>query len=244
MIEYIGGIMKQAVIVKGNINRGAKGITVILDKNMPFRELQKCVAEKFRELSAFLEQSRMAVAFEGRGLTPAQEQSLLDIITENSGIEILYLMEDDPDKEILYAQKLEAAIQMQQQKPAENMFYKGTLRSGQVVESESSVVIIGDVNPGGKVVSGGNIIILGALKGVACAGITGNRQAFVVALEMKPTQIRIDNIVAKCGDVPAGRHRLKKKKAVDETPKIAVLREENIFIENLDRETLSSLDIS
>ena len=91
MIEYRGGIMKQAVIVKGNINRGAKGITVILDKNMPFRELQKCVAEKFRELSAFLEQSRMAVAFEGRGLTPAQEQSLLDIITENSGIEILYL---------------------------------------------------------------------------------------------------------------------------------------------------------
>lgn len=236
--------MKQAVIVKGNINRGAKGITVILDKDMPYQELQKRVAEKFRELSGFLEQSRMAVAFEGRNLTSSQEQQLLDIITENSGIEVLYLVEDDPERETLYAQKLEAAMRLQQQKPVDNMFYKGTLRSGQVVESESSVVIIGDVNPGGKVVSGGNIIILGALKGVACAGITGNRQAFVVALEMKPTQIRIDNIVAKCGDVPSARHRLKKKKVVDETPKIAVLREENIFIENLDRETLSSLDIS
>lgn len=236
--------MKQAVIVKGNINKGAKGITVILDKDMPFHELQERVAEKFRELAGFLERSRMAVAFEGRELTPSQEQQLLDIITENSGIEVLYLLEDDPEKETLYAQKLEAAIRLQQQKPADNMFYKGTLRSGQVVESETSVVIIGDVNPGGKVVSGGNIIILGALKGVACAGITGNRQAFVVALEMKPTQIRIDNIVAKCGDVPPARHRLKKKKTVDETPKIAVLREENIFIENLDRETLSSLDIS
>lgn len=236
--------MKQAVIVKGNINKGSKGITVILDSEMPFKELQMHVAEKFRELSDFLKQSQMAVAFEGRFLTVAQQQSLLDIITENSGIEVLYLVEENPEKEIVYSQKMEAALLAEQHKSADSMFYKGTLRSGQVVESESSVVIIGDVNPGGKVVSRGNIIILGALKGIACAGITGNRQAFVVALEMKPTQIRIDNIVAKCGDVPVSKHRLKKKKVVDETPKIAVLREDNIFIENLDRETLSSLDLS
>lgn len=236
--------MKQSVIVKGNINKGAKGITVILDEDLPFKELQKRVAEKFRELSDFLKQSKMAITFEGRKLTPSEQQSLLDIITDNSEIEVLYLLEDDPDKEVLYSRTMEAALQSQQQESAESMFYKGTLRSGQVVESESSVVIIGDVNPGGKVVSGGNIIILGSLKGVACAGITGNRQAFVVALEMKPTQIRIDNIVAKCGDAPSVKHRLKKKKVVDETPKIAILREENIFIENLDRETLSSLDLS
>lgn len=236
--------MKQSVIVKGNISKGAKGITVILDGNIPFEELKKDVAEKFRELSGFLKQSQMAIAFEGRVLTSAQEQSLLDLITENSDIEVLYLMEDDPDRERLYTRKLEAALQPQPQTPVENMFYKGTLRSGQVVESESSVVIIGDVNPGGKVVSGGNIIILGALKGIACAGITGNRQAFVVALEMRPMQIRIDNIVAKCGDAPSAKRKLKKKKVADETPKIAVLREENIFIENLDRDTLSSLDLS
>lgn len=236
--------MKQAVIVKGNINKGSKGITVILDSEIPFKELKECVAEKFRELSNFLKQSQMAVAFEGRVLTVAQQQALLDIITENSEIEVLYLVEEDSDKEIVYAQKIEAALLAEQHRSADNMFYKGTLRSGQVVESESSVVIIGDVNPGGKVVSGGNIIILGSLKGVAYAGITGNRQAFVVALEMKPTQIRIDNIVAKCGDEPAPRHRLKRKRVVDDTPKIAVLREDNIFIENLDKETLSSLDLS
>lgn len=236
--------MKQAVIVKGNINKGSKGITVILDPEMPFKELQECVAEKFRELSGFLKQSQMAVAFEGRTLTVSQQQTLLDIITENSEIEILYLMEENPEKEKFYSQKLEAALLAKQHKSAESMFYKGTLRSGQVVESETSVVIIGDVNPGGKVVSGGNIIILGSLKGVAYAGITGNRQAFVVALEMKPTQIRIDNIVAKCQDAPVSKHRIKKKKIMDETPKIAVLRDDNIFIENLDKETLSSLNLS
>ena len=236
--------MKQAVIVKGNINKGAKGITVILDPDIPFKELQTCVAEKFRELSDFLKQSRMAVALEGRDLTVSQQQTILDIITENSQIEILYLVEEDSQKEMMYSQKMEMALLAEQHKAAESMFYKGTLRSGQVVESESSVVIIGDVNPGGKVVSGGNIIILGSLKGIAYAGFSGNRQAFVVALEMKPTQIRIDNFVAKCGDVPVSRNRLKRKKIVEETPKIAVLRDDNIFIETLDRETLSSLDLS
>lgn len=236
--------MKQAVIVKGNINKGAKGITVILDSYLPFNELQKQVAEKFRELSGFLKQSKMAVAFEGRKLDTMQEQILLDTITENSEIEVLYLVEENPEKEMIFSQKIEAALAADQNPSSESMFYKGTLRSGQVVESEHSVVIIGDVNPGGKVVSAGNIIILGSLKGIACAGIAGNRQAFVVALEMKPTQIRIDNIVAKCGDEPVPRRRVKKKKTVEETPKIAILREENIFIENLDRESLSSLDLS
>lgn len=242
-INSVGGTMKQAVTIKGNIHKGCKGITVILDPEISFSDLCSHVIEKFRELSGFLKNDQMVVAFEGRKLTTEQEQILLDIITENSDIGVLYLMESDPEKDLVYAQKLDAALNQQMVKPDENMFYKGTLRSGQVVESESSVVIIGDVNPGGKIVSGGNIIILGSLKGIACAGIAGNRQAFVVALEMKPTQIRIDNIVAKCGDVPQVKHRLKRKKVVESVPKIAVLRDENIFIENLDRETLASLDL-
>lgn len=241
--------MKQTVIVKGNISKGSKGITVILDPDIPFEELQVQVEKKFQELSDFLGKSRMAVALEGRKLTTDQQQKLLDAMTKSSELDILYLVEEDPEKEYRYEQTIAAAVQAQKLRQqsvqdTENMFYKGTLRSGQIVESESSVVIIGDVNPGGKVVSAGNIIILGALKGVACAGITGNRQAFVVALEMNPMQIRIDNIVAKGKDAPTGKHRLKRKKIEEETPKIAVLRNDDIFIENLDRGTLASLELS
>ena len=50
------------------------------------------------------------------------------------------------------------------------MFYKGTLRSGQVFESDGSVVVLGDVNPGGKVVAKGSVIVLGSLKGNIFAG--------------------------------------------------------------------------
>lgn len=54
-------------------------------------------------------------------------------------------------------------------------FYKGTLRSGQVLKCDTSIVIIGDVNPGAKIIAKGNIVILGSLKGNAYAGAAGMR---------------------------------------------------------------------
>ena len=243
--------MKQAVIVKGNINKGTKGVTVILNPDIPFAELVKHTADKFRELSAFLKQEHMAVAFEGRVLSIEQEQTLLDVITDSCNIEILYLMEDDPQKEMLYAQRIEAAQYTEEKPSEENMFYRGTLRSGQVFESENNIVIIGDVNPGGKVVSGGSIIILGSLRGIACAGISGNRESFVAALDMQPMQLRIDNVVGTCDksaknriEKGLGRKLLSKKTAEESYPKIAVLKGNDICIENLDKETISTLPFS
>jgi len=78
--------------------------------------------------------------------------------------------------------------------------HKGTLRSGQVITSESDLIIIGDVNPGAEVISKNNIIVLGALRGIAHAGISGNKNAVVFALEMDPVQIRIANIIARAPD--------------------------------------------
>lgn len=80
------------------------------------------------------------------------------------------------------------------------LFYRGTLRSGQTLEAKDSLIIIGDVNPGASVVAGGNIVIIGALKGSVIAGATGNSKAFVMALSMNPIQIQIADIVARSSD--------------------------------------------
>ena len=70
-------------------------------------------------------------------------------------------------------------------------FYKGNLRNGDVLESEASIVVIGDVDCGARVSAKGNIIILGTLKGTAQAGLSGNRNAVVVAMEMAPSQVTV-----------------------------------------------------
>ncbi|MBO4506809.1 MAG: septum site-determining protein MinC, partial [Lachnospiraceae bacterium] len=48
------------------------------------------------------------------------------------------------------------------------------------------MIYVGDINPGAAISSNGNIIVLGALKGNAVAGASGNRDAFVFALDMNP----------------------------------------------------------
>ena len=54
-----------------------------------------------------------------------------------------------------------------------------------------------DVNPGGEIVASGNVVVLGALRGMVHAGSEGNRDSFIYALKLKPTQIRIAEAIAR-----------------------------------------------
>ncbi|MCS6875342.1 MAG: septum site-determining protein MinC [Aquificaceae bacterium] len=70
------------------------------------------------------------------------------------------------------------------------------LRSGQRIEHNGDILILGDVNKDAQVVATGNIIVMGKLRGVAIAGALGDESAVVVALEMEPQQVRIGKKVA------------------------------------------------
>lgn len=78
---------------------------------------------------------------------------------------------------------------------SETKFHRGSLRSGQKLETEGSLVIIGDVNSGAEVVASDNIIVLGNLRGLAHAGAKGNKQAIIAAGLFDSVQVRIANIV-------------------------------------------------
>lgn len=79
-------------------------------------------------------------------------------------------------------------------------FINTTVRSGQVIEYDGNIVIIGDVNPGALVKAKGNIIVLGRLKGVAHAGVEGNQEAVVAAYDLQPMQLRIGSIISRKPD--------------------------------------------
>lgn len=81
--------------------------------------------------------------------------------------------------------------------PASSVLYhRGTLRGGQSLANVGHVVIVGDVNPGAELVAGGDIVVFGALRGVAHAGAQGDRSARVYALVLEPTQLRIATTIA------------------------------------------------
>ncbi len=78
---------------------------------------------------------------------------------------------------------------------SETKFHRGSLRSGQKIEFEGSLVILGDVNAGAEVLAGENIVVLGILRGMAHAGAKGNKEAIIAAASIESVQIRIANIV-------------------------------------------------
>ncbi|MDI4644858.1 septum site-determining protein MinC [Cohnella hashimotonis] len=89
--------------------------------------------------------------------------------------------------------------------PADYSSYKvetvtGMVRSGQTLEHEGHLLLLGDVNPGGAVRSTGDIYIMGALRGVAHAGCAGHAEAIIAASLMKPTQLRIADVISRPPD--------------------------------------------
>lgn len=77
-------------------------------------------------------------------------------------------------------------------------FVRNPLRSGQKVEYEGSIIVLGDVNCGAEVIAGENIVIFGTLRGLAHAGAAGNKEAIITANSIEAMQIRISNIVKEC----------------------------------------------
>lgn len=221
--------MNNSVIIKGN----KYGIIVVLGSDLPFEELKLVIAEKFKESSKFFENAKMAISFEGRMLSNEEQREVLDIIAENTDMHIVCVMDNDPATEDTFKKTVEQRLLELNNNTGQ--FYKGILRSGASLEFETSVIIIGDVNHGARVVSKGNIIVLGALKGNAFAGATGNTNSFVVALDMSPTQIRIADTIARAPDKPV-------KQEVKEA-KIAFLEDGNIYIEPLNKNILPDISL-
>ena len=75
-----------------------------------------------------------------------------------------------------------------------------TLRSGQVIESEGNVVVIGDCHPGSEIHAVGDITVWGVLSGIAHAGFKGNDNAKIRALKMNAVQLRIANCYSRRPD--------------------------------------------
>jgi septum site-determining protein MinC len=73
-------------------------------------------------------------------------------------------------------------------------FYQGDIKEGQQLQSDGHLVMVGDVQDGGEVVAVGNVIIIGALRGCVAAGIHGNEEAYIIALDFAPEKIAIANV--------------------------------------------------
>jgi len=164
-------------------------IVIKLDDEAEQEEIVKELEKKLPELKKLYKDEKTPITVVGKILKNKEMNEIRTIIKKQIDVEIEF---DAPKGLGLHSIKrtFEKEIAM-----SETKFHRGSLRSGQKIESEGSLVIIGDVNSGAEVVASDNIIILGALRGLAHAGARGNKQAIIAAGLVDTVQIRIANIV-------------------------------------------------
>jgi septum site-determining protein MinC len=128
--------------------------------------------------------------------------------------------------------QIEAA---QSNAPEDHYFvYRGNLRSGQVLERPEHILVVGDVNPGAAVVSDGDILVWGRIRGIAHAGAGGERRSIVLALQMEPVQLRIAELVAMPAN-PSGRPASRPNwRATDKRAAVAYVGNDQIIVEPWD----------
>lgn len=226
--------MKNSVIIKSFPN----GIVLHLDSRLDFKDLLFEVSMKFKESSSFFGDARMALSIKGRKLTEEEERQILNTISENSSIHILCIVSEDEETDRQFVKAITQTDFSDNSKTgSEGQFYKGTLKNGQVLETEFSIVILGDIYPGSAIISAKDIIVLGGLYGEAYAGGNGNSGHYVAALEMSPEKLKIGDF--KYNSKEKAKWSIKPKVQ----PKIAYVKNDKVVMDSLTKELLSELPV-
>jgi len=167
------------VIIKGTKD----GITIILEENLKFEDVEKIIYEKLQSSRNFFSGGKVYVKTK-KGYLTEEEYKKLQEILENFGMN---LQEADSPKTLIFPKPNRSRV----------LLLKRTVRSGQKISYRGTVVILGDANPGSEIVATGDILVMGNLRGMAHAGAEGDTSAIVAAFRLKPTQLRIADVISR-----------------------------------------------
>jgi len=188
-----------SVIFKG----GKDGIVIILSEKADYDSIAESLREKISSSSKFFADATTTITFKGKQLAEDELLSLIEIINDETDMSISFVSdltgtfkavkdeEDDSEDEDEEADDSEESKSLDEFVTDGAYFHRTGLRSGQAISHNGSVVVLGDINAGAEVVAAGNVVVFGAIRGLVHAGADGDESAFVCALSMLPTQLRI-----------------------------------------------------
>lgn len=171
------------------INMKKDEIVVRISEGAEHSEIVECLNKKMPALKKLYKTEKTPIFVMGKVLKNKEINEIKKIIQENIDVEVNF---DSP--KVLGLHGIKKVFEKDIDN-SETKFHKGSLRSGQKIEFEGSLVILGDVNAGAEVIAGENIVVLGELRGLAHAGAKGNKKAIIASNEIGCPQIRIANIV-------------------------------------------------
>lgn len=180
---------KNKVTIKGTKD----GLVFFMDDTCSFEELIDDLREKIEHSHQQILSGpiiRVSIKLGKRYCSMEQQEELTQIIRQKGNLVIQTIDSDVITKEEAFAEQLKSRFSIETH----------TVRSGQIIEFDGDILLLGDVNPGGTIRSTGSIYVLGNLRGIAHAGIQGNTEAIIASAAMCPQQLRIAEVISRPGE--------------------------------------------
>jgi len=221
--------------------KSSKGtIELWLNAMQSYMELRQAIIEKLEKNKSFYSGTAHPFVIYGKQFSEAQKREIRNLLYSDYAIKTVTFVDDmmpEPQKEPEAALEPGPAPEAGESPMAvpsgeefqidhfdtQSIFIMNTVRSGQRIECEGDIVVVGDVNAGAELLAGGNIAVFGKLRGLAHAGSGGRTDVCIAARSLMSRQIRIGSHIAM---LPARR--------VIDSAEVALLDEEKITIHAID----------
>jgi len=222
-----------SIAIKGTRN----GLLLTLEPGTAFSDLLTALSERLSEAPGFFRGASLSVDTTRRALEVGERTQLeallayyqMSVAEEEAEQPVAFQAEplvlsapfDLQAAETLDQPAQNGAGPQDQREASDSLFLRRTVRSGQAIHHHSSVIVLGDVNPGAEIVAGGDIIVWGVLRGMVHAGYPANDQALVCSLALAPVQLRIAHLLSRPPEGFEAQPR----------PEVAAIRDGQIVVE-------------
>ncbi|RRD94019.1 septum site-determining protein MinC [Clostridiales bacterium COT073_COT-073] len=221
---------KEAVSIKGSQD----GLIIHVEENAGLSEMISSLQKKLEQAKGYFDNTKVTLDFSGKDLSMLEKHELLEVIHKHSKMDIVSVVEHGKKDDLkLKSKVVELNYLLAEAQKKEITFHNGTLRSGQSLEVDTALIVLGDVNNGAVVNAGGSVIVLGKIRGVVNSGLSGRPNAFIFALEMMPTLLQINGVYGRFDD----------NQQVDSEPMIAYVHMKQIAIEPMSHSVRKDLEI-
>lgn len=179
--------MDDRIVIKGN----RVGISAIIniDKFSGFEEMLENLVGKLSKGKRFYKNSTLVISTNLNSINEKNLVRLKEVLFNEIEIKDI-ILQDEASKDKENDKKIFSGVY-----EGKTKFLRKTVRSGQCINYNGNIVIIGDVNSGAEVMANGNVIVLGSIKGNVSAGVNGNTKAIVAAFSLQPETLKISNLV-------------------------------------------------
>ena len=186
--------MSEIVKIKG----GKAGLQLSFAPGASFEAIRKDIEGKLASGSGFFLRGTLVLLPQGR--LAREEQETLQKLFHAHGLICRTAHKRAQEAPKQEKKREEGAPAKGEPHVQEMTVVNRTLRGGQEIRTNSSVLVVGNVNPGAQIIAGGSIDVRGTCRGMVHAGAFGDTQAIIVADHLMPTQIRIAGLIARSPD--------------------------------------------